>query len=184
LKILRRSRNLQNALRLRTLQSDEPQIVKYPVPGTPTSPAGWLITGHSLGGGLAAAASMKTGINAITFNAAGVNLATLRLYAPELNLSSVRQMHNQSHAIVKSYVVDWDILTRAQDGMIVAFLGLPTSLGTRITLDSHSRFRMDEDYVLSGSGLQIIETADRLYTMYTLHSYYIQGLLLSYGAKV
>ena len=34
------------------------------------------LTGHSLGGGLAALGSMKTGLKALTFNAAGVSMAT------------------------------------------------------------------------------------------------------------
>ena len=36
---------------------------------TPTTPGGWLITGHSLGGGLAAAASVVSYFDAMTFNA-------------------------------------------------------------------------------------------------------------------
>jgi putative lipase involved disintegration of autophagic bodies len=37
-----------------------------------------VITGHSLGGGLASAASLATGIRAETFNAAGLNSSTAK----------------------------------------------------------------------------------------------------------
>ena len=46
----------------------------------------WLITGHSLGGGLASAASVVSGLHAVTFNPAGLNTVNLANYLYELNL--------------------------------------------------------------------------------------------------
>ena len=48
----------------------------------------WLITGHSLGGGLASAASIVSGLHAVTFNPAGLNTVNLANYLYELNLRS------------------------------------------------------------------------------------------------
>jgi hypothetical protein len=149
---------------------------------TPSRPTNWLIAGHSLGGGLAAAASMVSNFHAITFNAAGVSLSTLHdSYRPDL--TSVEQMHREALGLITSYVVDWNILNNVQDGGLWVF-SLPTSLGTRIKLDSDLDFHIGVDYVLSAipfTPVQIIATGDRLYTMVQAHSYYIQCLLFSYN---
>ena len=44
----------------------------------------WIIVGHSLGGGLSSAASAVSGIHAITFNAAGLNVNALASYIRSL----------------------------------------------------------------------------------------------------
>ena len=137
---------------------------------TPDNPANWLITGHSLGGGLAAAAAVVSGFHADTFNAAGVNYTTVNqftfTYEPALTFSSWQALQDYAAAgLVTSYVVDYDILNRAQDGFIARYSGLPASIGTRITLDSHSDIGISVD----------------LYRQYRLHSYYIQSVLLSYN---
>jgi putative lipase involved disintegration of autophagic bodies len=65
---------------------------------TPSTPAGWQITGHSLGGGLAAAASVVSGFYAMTFNAAGVNYVTVQQfdtrYGLNLNINSQAQLQS------------------------------------------------------------------------------------------
>ena len=45
----------------------------------------WLITGHSLGGGLSCAASVVSGINAVTFNSAGLNRMAVANYLCDLH---------------------------------------------------------------------------------------------------
>jgi hypothetical protein len=133
----------------------------------PLTPADWLITGHSLGGGLAAAASVVSGFQADTFNAAGVNYVTVQQFCqnhPNLGLTITSQAQLQSRAagLVTSYVVDGEILNYIQDGNLAQYLGLPASIGYRVTLDSH-------------------RTIWTLYTRLELHSYYVESLLLSYG---
>jgi len=91
------------------------------------------ITGHSLGGGLASAASMASGFHAYTFNAAGLHPLTVS-GLDNNNLSN-------ANSLVTSYKVDWDILSWGQyvggwlnyafDGTVV-----PTAIGTSVTIDS------------------------------------------------
>lgn len=113
-----------------------------------------VITGQSLGGGLAAAAAAKYDIAAVTFNAAGVHDDTLR--AAGLDPSAARQAADKGE--IRAYSVDGEILTSLQDhrgavlGALVAggtlinpLLGglaagallngdLPPAMGHRITL--------------------------------------------------
>ena len=63
---------------------------------------GVTYTGHSLGGGLASAASQRSGGPAYTFNAAGLNRGTI--YRPSGNGSQIR-----------AYRVDGEVLTGAQE---------------------------------------------------------------------
>ena len=69
--------------------------------------SGVEMTGHSLGGGLAAAASEASGSTATTFNAAGLNSATLPLYGA-----------SQVNSSITNYRVDGDILTGMQEGKL------------------------------------------------------------------
>lgn len=113
-----------------------------------------VITGHSLGGGLAAAAAAKYDIAAVTFNAAGVHDDTLR--AAGLDPAAARQAADKGE--IRAYSVDGEILSSLQDhrgavlgalaagGTLInpllggvtaaALLGgdLPPALGHRITL--------------------------------------------------
>ncbi|MGD9128360.1 MAG: hypothetical protein PVH19_13365, partial [Planctomycetia bacterium] len=103
-----------------------------------------VFTGHSLGGGLAAAASRVTGFRAVTFNAAGLHEKTL-------------QGHVVYDSKIKSYVVSGEILNLAQDWElqrllvnditlgITGFWALPDSAGERAWLhdpDSWNIFAM------------------------------------------
>ena len=59
-----------------------------------------IFTGHSMGGGLAAACAMRTGCDAYTFNATGLSRATVR----KLALNKPSRIH--AH-IVKGAIVDF-----------------------------------------------------------------------------
>lgn len=113
-----------------------------------------VITGHSLGGGLAAAAAAKYNIAAVTFNAAGVHDDTLR--AANLDPATVKQEADAGE--IRAYSVDGEILSSLQDhrgavlgalavggALINPLLGgvaagallsgdMPPALGHRITL--------------------------------------------------
>ena len=67
------------------------------------------ITGQSLGGGLAAAASVMTGIRATTFNAAGLNPDTIRVHGGSTDTARMRNL-------ITNYRVEGDPLTEAQEG--------------------------------------------------------------------
>jgi hypothetical protein len=97
-----------------------------------------VMTGHSLGGGLASTASVATDVPAVTFNAAGVHpntvvaAAALGHHAPGVSPDQVRNYH-----------VRGEILTTMQNplGSFVdhaPFFGdsvLPNALGTQIALN-------------------------------------------------
>jgi hypothetical protein len=88
------------------------------------------ITGHSLGGGLASAASIMSGFHAYTFNAAGLHPLTVN------NLPNLAN----ANSLITSYKVDWDILSWGQyvGGWINYVFGtsIPAAIGTNVTLDS------------------------------------------------
>lgn len=65
------------------------------------------ITGHSLGGGLASAASRASGLPADTFNAAGLHPETVTRYGGSL--------HTPAQENINAYRVDGDVLTGAQE---------------------------------------------------------------------
>ncbi len=145
---------------------------------TPTTPSDWLITGHSLGGGLAAAASVVSGFRADTFNAAGVNYLTVQQFCqahPNLSLNITLQGQLQSRAagLVTSYVVDGEVLNYAQDGYLGPDLGLPWPLWGDLPVSIGVRVPLDSGYFIFGGWLD-------LYTRYYLHGYFVESLLLSY----
>jgi hypothetical protein len=68
-----------------------------------------VFTGHSLGGGLATAQSLRTGAQAMTFNSAGVSAGTIA----RLNL-------DQGYAPrVTGYYIDGEVLSRVQDSAVL-----------------------------------------------------------------
>lgn len=97
-----------------------------------------VLTGHSLGGGLASTASVATDLTAVTFNAAGVHpntvvaAAVLGHESPVLDADQVRNYH-----------VRGEVLTTLQHPLgsfidHVPLIGdsiLPNALGTQIALD-------------------------------------------------
>ena len=82
-------------------------------------------TGHSLGGELAAASSIATGLKATTFNAAGLNELSIARAAHE-RLKSGGRIFPPLEAIsnVTSYVGTADPLTKAQKQPVLAAFGL------------------------------------------------------------
>jgi Ca2+-binding RTX toxin-like protein len=85
-----------------------------------------VFTGHSLGGGLAQAAGLATGMEAVGFNSAGISRATLADLG--INANSVDAIADLYH--IRNYRIDGDILTKTQET-----LGLPEAIGLQIDLD-------------------------------------------------
>lgn len=85
------------------------------------------ITGHSLGGGLASMAALATDTPAVTFNASGLNDATLRRLIPEGDPAALKQQAEQG--LVRRYAVDGEVLTSVQEGS-----PLPDAVGHKIEL--------------------------------------------------
>ena len=90
-----------------------------------------VLTGHSLGGGLASTASVITDTPAVTFNAAGVNDATLQRLAPEGNVGAMKQAANDG--LVRRYAVQGDVLTGEQQTGLARGL-IPPAIGHEIQL--------------------------------------------------
>lgn len=70
-----------------------------------------VITGHSLGGGLATTAALKSGAPAVTFNAAGLSDQTIR----GLGIDATAAREYAAAGNIRTYVVAGDPLTVLQD---------------------------------------------------------------------
>jgi hypothetical protein len=94
----------------------------------------FIITGHSLGGGLSSAASVTSGIHAVTFNAAGLHKNTLYIDGDpkkgERYPGSIAR-YNTASTFIKAYFVDQDMLHQLQESMDF----LAKAIGTQIELD-------------------------------------------------
>lgn len=87
-----------------------------------------VITGHSLGGGLASAAALATNTFAVTFNAAGLASNTIR----RLHLNPSEAKLQARTGGIRSYNEKHDLLTCAQK-----VLPLAQALGCSITVDDN-----------------------------------------------
>jgi hypothetical protein len=86
-----------------------------------------VFTGHSLGGGLASAASVVSGFRADTFNAAGLLRSTLQ-----------RTSHDNASELIDAYYLDWDILSTVQDSI----WSLQDAIGYRQIMDGPLDFQI------------------------------------------
>ena len=107
--------------------------------------SGLVFTGHSLGGGLASAASLKTGRLGYTFNAAGLHLNTMGG-----RIDSVR-----ANRLITAYYAATDPLSYAQDNRWVSYAlsaatKLPISFvpatGRRVVVDKASGHSIQSMY--------------------------------------
>jgi hypothetical protein len=120
------------------------------------------LTGHSLGGGLASAAAVSSGQDAVTFNAAGLSDATIR------SANQIRTNAGVANAgAVDAYFVRGEVLSTLQDGgdrVVGALLGgiigatvldAPEAYGNRIGLDGvrPSDVRFYQDNPVSRHGM-------------------------------
>lgn len=92
-------------------------------------------TGHSLGGGLASAASLATGIPGVTFNASGLSDQTLESLG--FNPNAVRE-HAADSGQLRRYIVNGDPLNGAQqDVPLLPILNMspPNAVGHELRID-------------------------------------------------
>lgn len=90
--------------------------------------------GHSLGGRLAAIASMTSGNPAVTANAAGVSDATVDYIAQQNGMSAQQLRADVDGGLVRSYHTADDILTHLQEQMPLTSGLMPDAPGTRLEL--------------------------------------------------
>lgn len=95
-------------------------------------PGQTVITGHSLGGGLASAASLASGSPAVTFNAAGLSDATLSSLG--FNPNGAREDAAGGH--VRRYSVQNDVLTGLQNSP----MPLPEAVGSHWQIETTRAF--------------------------------------------
>ncbi|MGH9382306.1 MAG: Mbeg1-like protein [Thermoanaerobaculia bacterium] len=94
-----------------------------------------VVTGHSLGGGLAATAALATDSAAVTFNAAGLHGDTMR----EIGLTPDGARALAESGLVRNYVVDGDALTYVQEESRELAPFAPDAVGHKVELaDPHS----------------------------------------------
>jgi hypothetical protein len=92
-----------------------------------------VYVGHSLGGRLAAVASMESGNPAITFNAAGVSPATVAYMASEQGISTADMYARLSGGQVRQYSTADDPLTNIQEQYATRDVA-PDGAGARVSL--------------------------------------------------
>ncbi|SEK83001.1 Protein of unknown function [Pseudoxanthomonas sp. GM95] len=89
-----------------------------------------ILTGHSLGGGLAAASAMVYNVPAVTYNAAGVNDRTLEREG--LDPSAAKDYAKEG--LIRAYHVDNEILTHLQEDSFPLKYAMPDAAGHQIKL--------------------------------------------------
>ena len=89
-----------------------------------------ILTGQSLGGGLAAAASMVTEVPAVTFNAAGVHDRTLERYGFDADVLK----REAGEGLIRTYHVKNELLTHLQEESIPLKWAMPDAAGHKIEL--------------------------------------------------
>ncbi|MGH8033415.1 MAG: hypothetical protein ACREO8_13910 [Luteimonas sp.] len=89
-----------------------------------------VITGHSLGGGLAAAASLATGNAAVTFNASGVHDNSIE----RLGLDPATAKADAEAGQIRRYNIGGEVLTAAQEDVIGLRNLMPDAPGHEINL--------------------------------------------------
>lgn len=89
-----------------------------------------VLTGHSLGGGLAAASGMVNEIPTVTFNASGVHDRTVERYGFDAEVLK----REAAQGLVRSYAVKNEILTHLQEDSFPLKYAMPDAPGHRIEL--------------------------------------------------
>lgn len=89
-----------------------------------------VLTGQSLGGGLAAAASMVSEVPAVTFNAAGVHDRTLERYGFDADVLK----REAEHGLIRTYHVKNELLTHLQEDSVPLKWAMPDAAGHKIEL--------------------------------------------------
>lgn len=89
-----------------------------------------VFTGHSLGGGLAAASSMVNEVPAVTFNAAGLHDRTLERHGFDAEVLK----RQAEQGLIRSYAVRNEILTHLQEDSFPLKYAMPDAPGHRIEL--------------------------------------------------
>ncbi len=110
-----------------------------------------VVTGHSLGGGLASAAALATGATGVTFNAAGLSDRTLETLG--FNPNDARATAADSGQL-RRYAVNGDLLTGLQQDLpILPVLGSPANaIGHELRINPPAGMARDPVTLHGGGG--------------------------------
>ncbi len=89
-----------------------------------------ILTGHSLGGGLASAAAVHSVIDTDTFNAAGLSLTTVTRGEVGAQLAIITANYHLAPTYINAFYVNGEILNYIQSSIP----GLPDAIGTHVKL--------------------------------------------------
>lgn len=124
--------NIPQGLGMQTEQYDQAVALAQQVANSPYGNQNNLVlTGHSLGGGLAGIASLVTDTPAVTFDASGVHDDTMRQFG--LNPDAAKA--DAANGLIRRYNVEGDPLTAAQQDTPGLNRIMPDAPGHEITLD-------------------------------------------------
>lgn len=165
-------------------QYDEAMSIAFRLAEESNVPKGHLVvTGHSLGGGLASAAATVAGAPADTFNASWLNLGTLLtsddngtpfhvvsidplLTGYEIYPGSLANLSKAANTI-DAYFVDYDLLTRGQQVAFMILNKIPIApVGSAKKLDSP----YDSNMAVSAAGMATLVAGGSLATAFALGS--------------
>jgi RHS repeat-associated protein len=113
--------DFKQALGRETEQYDKAVTLAQSVKNAMPEQSGLVMTGHSLGGGLASVTSLRTGTIGITFNPAGVHKNTMARH----NLDPSKGDH-----LVSPYIVKGEILDHLQSDHVIMKRIMPPAVGT------------------------------------------------------
>lgn len=133
--------NLRQGLGLRDAQYD--QAVELAAEARRAFGPDLVLTGHSLGGGLAATAAMVHEVPAVTFNAAGVHDRTLE----RLGFDAGVLKREAAEGLIRSYAVESELLTHLQEDSFPLKHVMPDAPGHRIELPDPDPLRFMERLV-------------------------------------
>ncbi|MDO5553333.1 MAG: SUMF1/EgtB/PvdO family nonheme iron enzyme [Planctomycetia bacterium] len=133
-----------------------------------------IITGHSLGGGLASAAACFTGCRTDSFNAAGLHPNTINNGSSEaiIRFNNATTSNAQRSLLIRAYYTDYCILSNIQDYTILC-----DAIGYRIKVDTdydtRMAFHLFETFVSTavpgGGSSLILSLGQTAYTMIECH---------------
>jgi Hemolysin coregulated protein Hcp (TssD) len=120
-----------------------------------TDPFDVETTGHSLGGGLASAATVVTGTKGYTFNAAGLHVNTVKRPPYEVSRSSMREQG----ALLDAYRSTSDPLNNAQKASLVTRgVILPQALGVPYLVAPAKKWQHGWSELVKGNPLSAAKT--------------------------
>ena len=112
-------------------------------------------TGHSLGGGLASAATVVTGTKGYTFNAAGLHVNTIK--RPPYEVS--RSVMKEQGALIDAYRSTADPLNNAQKASLVTRgIVLPKALGVPHIVEPAAQWKHNWSELVKGNPLTAAKT--------------------------